>query len=305
MSPARVSGGALCGCGKPATSHPWFCSCGAVGGVDWTCDAPACCVQAWGRSCDACVETWCRICGRAEALQYSWKCDCGYKAYRTWLCGKDYARARAKQKSMICPGCGVTGTTRPRLVSEQGRADYEAAVSAILTDSAVRQGAHGEITPVPAREPAVQAEAQGRKCRRLTGCRNDAVKVVRYTPCRCSLNGQTVDYCASCAADVSRGVTCKCGTMVDVLSARSFYEEARERWMNGEGIAAKDAMVDAVTLTEPPDWDTFGSIMKPEPAPPVPVPRRMLARAGSLPALPVLIVMFAIILGICLGAALF
>lgn len=100
-----------------------------------------------------------------------------------------------------------------------------------------------------------------------TKCRGDAISAYRFGPCeRC---GKKVNHavcygfalldCGDCGGRMLRG------------RELSFYEYRREIFMETGRIKHKKAMLKQVTLTQPPDWDVYGSILrdwdKPEPEP--------------------------------------
>jgi hypothetical protein len=134
------------------------------------------------------------------------------------------------------------------------------------------------------------------------GCHRRATRAITWSACRCHGRRETLRYCASCYVD--DGLVVRCTRCWESLSAvrryRSLYDYHRDQWMRTGTIASREAMTAQVTLTEPPDWDTWGSIMKPVPA--KTRTERMAAPAVRTVILPVILA--AVLIGILAGAGL-
>jgi hypothetical protein len=147
----------------------------------------------------------------------------------------------------------------------------------------------------------------------VADCRDQAVTTAWWS-CGC-----TLDYCPRHRDRALKGVVnyCHlCGTrpirVVEMRLKLTAYETAREKlleadWRRDGFLELKEALVAAVTLDEPPDWDTFGSIMAAEPPPkPVPLADRTLAslaaaQVGRVPVAPFIIAALIVILFAQLG----
>jgi hypothetical protein len=142
----------------------------------------------------------------------------------------------------------------------------------------------------------------------VADCRDQAVTTAWWS-CGC-----TLDYCPGHRDRALRGAVnyCHlCGTqpifLVEMRLKLTPYETAREKllaadWRKDGFLELKEALVDAVTLDDPPDWDIFGSLMAAGP-PPVPLAYRTLAglataRAGRVFIIAALIVILFAQLGL-------
>jgi hypothetical protein len=65
-----------------------------------------------------------------------------------------------------------------------------------------------------------------------------------------------------------------CGGLPRPDKSLSLYDGYRHLWLTDGGLINKDRLIDAVTLQVPAEWEPFGSILKPEPAPAAPAKRR-------------------------------
>lgn len=116
------------------------------------------------------------------------------------------------------------------------------------------------------------------------GCFQPATWHMRFTACsagpaKCSRGkgeftfGWCDDHARECISKPAEGWNCGlsgCGGKMNFLDATPFYEVHREKWITEGGLAAKDEMLDCVTLEVPAGWDTWGSLLSADPPSPAP-----------------------------------
>ena len=117
-----------------------------------------------------------------------------------------------------------------------------------------------------------------RRCGRYGGhCTEPVVAVLHFGLCSRCGRADDVPYCAGHRDRILKSPrtawacqhpSCSGTQSYERMIITGRYEMARRDWMEHGGLADKDAMVAAVTLDEPAGWDTWRSLMAPEPAKP-------------------------------------
>jgi hypothetical protein len=110
------------------------------------------------------------------------------------------------------------------------------------------------------------------KCEFDTGkCTETGVAIAVETACPgCGREKRWSVCCARHQASIRKnGIRCgRCKHhLADAPPVMSFYEGMRQRFEETGFIAHKDAMVEQVTLREPPGWDIWGSLVPREEPP--------------------------------------